>query len=291
MDAKAASHLDAMGLELDAVPGIVSVYCGRLGASPAYQRLADETHYAASTMKTAIMVAAFRPDNGLDLDSGVEVHDEFESAAPGAGRFAVEQDYDNDDEVWARLGKKVPLRWLVRRMIVRSSNLATNLVLERVGIAAAAQVWRNVGATRSVLGRGIQDYAARDAGISNLVTAADLARLLSWIATGAQATTGTHATTGAQAPTGPRDACREMIDILLAQECNDDLPEGLPAGTRIAHKNGWVDGIRHGSGVIFPGDAPPYLLTVCTTSDLADADAAGLVARLAAASWADRHEL
>jgi beta-lactamase class A len=86
-----------------------------------------------------------------------------------------------------------------------------------------------------------------------------------------------------------------MMDTLLAQECTEDLAAGLPPGTRIAHKNGWVEGVRHGAGVIFPPDAPPYVLAVCATTPLAvndtDDEACRLLSRIAAASWADRHAL
>jgi beta-lactamase class A len=86
-----------------------------------------------------------------------------------------------------------------------------------------------------------------------------------------------------------------MLDTLLGQECVEDLAAGLPPGTRIAHKNGWIPGVRHGAGVVFPADAPPYAIAVCTSTPLAvneqNAAACQLVARIAAASWADRHTL
>lgn len=272
-------HLAALAPRLDAAPGTVSVYCAPLDGPPRYARLADAPHYAASTMKVAVMAAAYRlADAGtLDLDAEVPVHAEFASALAGGPRFTMNQDYDQDDEVWARLGGTAPLRWLTRRMIVRSCNLATNLVLEATGVPAAAAVLADTGATGSTLGRGIEDAPAREAGIDNLVTAADLSRQLTAIAAGRDS--GVLASP---------ESCREMIDVLLAQEHTGDLADGLPPGTRIAHKNGWVEGIRHGTGVVLPDDAPPYVLTVCTSGPLPDEDACRLLADIAAASWADR---
>lgn len=271
-------HLSELDGRMAAAPGTVSVCCGPLDGPPAYQRLPDQRHYAASTMKAAVLAAAYRlaEAGAVDLDGKLDVHDGFASVAPGGTRFTMERDYDNDGEVWARLGGAAPLRWLLRRMIVRSSNLATNLVLERIGTSAVAEVWRGAGATASVTGRGIEDYPAREAGIDNLVTAADLARLLASIAAGRIA--------GA-------DSCAEMMAVLLDQECTDDLAAGLPPGTRIAHKNGWVHNIRHGAGVVLPDDAPPYAIAVCTSTELPDTDACRLVAAVSAAAWADRHDL
>ncbi|MGE5830545.1 MAG: serine hydrolase, partial [Micromonosporaceae bacterium] len=233
-----------------------------------------------STMKVAVLAALHRAAEAgrIDLDAEIPVRNRFESAVPGAPAFGCDQAEDNDDAVWQRVGGTATPRWLAQRMIVRSSNLATNHVLALVGTAAAAQVWAAVGARDSVVGRGIEDAAAREAGITNLVTAADLAALFGAIATGAAAL-------------APAQAGQAMLDCLLAQECTEDLAAGLPPGTRIAHKNGWVTGVRHGAGVVFPDDAPPYLLVVCTTTPLADPDACELLARVAAASWADRAQL
>ena len=84
------------------------------------------------------------------------------------------------------------------------------------------------------------------------------------------------------------DGCEQPTNSLLEIL----LIAGLPPGTRIAHKNGWIPGVRHGAGVVFPDDAAPYTIVVCTSTSLAvnehnDA-ACQLVARIAAASWADR---
>lgn len=251
---------------LDSLPPGVSVYIGPLGGPARYTRLPDQTHYAASTMKVAVLAALHR--SGADLDGEVPVHNVFVSAA--GGMFGCTRDYDSDKGVWERLGGTAPLGWLAERMITKSSNLATNIVLGHVGLDAVAEVWALAGARHSVTRRGIEDYAARDAGLDSLVTAADLAALFTAIVTGAL---------------GPPDG---MVATLLRQERTEDLAAGLPQGTRIAHKNGWVDGVRHGAGVVFPDDAPPYAIAVCTTSELSDADACGLIARVSAAAWEAR---
>lgn len=282
-------ELDA---HLAAVPGTISAYVGHLDHPPVYTRLPHATHYAASTMKVAVLAALYRAaDSGrLDLDKPVPVTNEFDSALPGAPRFSCAQHYDNDDAVWDRIGQKASLRWLANRMIIRSSNLATNLVLAHVGLPAVADIWSLAGARHSVTSRGIEDFAAREAGMTNLVTAADLAALLSTLAHNATA----------PGPLASPATCAAMLDVLFAQEHREDLAAGLPEGTRIAHKNGWVRGVRHGAGVVFPADAPPYTVVVCTTTDLADGGATGdeteddacrLIARISATVWQARRDL
>lgn len=267
---------------LAAAPGTVSVYVGRPGVRPAYTRRPDAPHYAASTMKVAVLAALHRAAEAgtLDLDAPVPVHNNFVSAKPGADRFSCRPDHDNDGAVWARLGGTASLRWLAERMIVRSSNLATNLVLGHVGLPAVAAVWADSGARHSRTGRGIEDLVARDDGLDNQVTAADLAGLFGAITRSRLA--------------GPA-ACTEMLEVLLRQERGEDLAAGLPAGTRIAHKNGWIRGVRHGAGTVFPDDAPPYTVVVCTSATPGgagdDAAACRLIARVSATAWAARHRL
>jgi beta-lactamase class A len=237
-------------------------------------RDADVPYYAASTMKVAVLAALYR--SGLDLDAPVEVVDEHDSAVGGGARYRNDRGYDDEDQVWTRLGATAPARWLARRMIVRSSNLATNLLLARVGRPAVAEVWRLAGATGSVTARGIEDYAARDAGLDNVVTAADLAALFGALHRGVLA--------------GP-DPSAEMLGLLADQEWRGDLARGVPPGVRVAHKNGWMTGIRHSAGIVYPPDAPPYVVAACSgyAEPVTDAEACARIAGLSAEAWAGRH--
>jgi beta-lactamase class A len=123
-----AARLNALEAELAGFPGRASVWCGPMDGPAAYARAAEATHYAASTMKVAVLAALYRAaENGsVDLDSAVPVRNDFSSAKPGAPRFRCSREEDNDAAVWDRLGAAASLRWLADRMIVRSSNLATN---------------------------------------------------------------------------------------------------------------------------------------------------------------------
>lgn len=274
----ALKKLDA---EIDALDGDFSVWLGRPGHGPVYARDVDRPHYPASTMKIGVMAAAFRlADAGeLDLDRQVPVHNHFTSAV--GGHFTMDPDYDSDPQVWQYQGATASLRWLVRRMIVRSSNLATNLVLEQVGYTAAQDAYRVCGATNSMTRRGIEDAAARDAGVDNEVTAKDLALQLSAM--------HDHTLASPQ-------SCKEMLAILTAQELNTDFARGLPENVDVALKNGWIVGIRHSAAVIYPHDAPAFVLSACASSPLADSEdgddeVCRLYGRLARAAWDARHTL
>jgi len=247
----------------------VSVWLAGLDGREVAALDADRAHYAASTMKLPLLVAALRrhEEGTLDLDAPLPVHNEFASALDGSA-YHLEQEEDQDDETWEQIGAAVPLRVLARRSIVRSGNLATNLVLERVGTAALADVLADSGcSTATVLPRGIGDYAARDAGLDNFVTAHDLGLVMLAVAND-------------EGPVG-----RQGELVLSRQEHRDKIPAGLPAGTYVANKTGWISTVSHDVALVRPENAPAYVLAVCTTTAVPEDDASALVAAVSRAVW------
>ena len=247
---------------------MLSIYVTRSGTTPFHTVNPDIVHDAASTMKAAVLAALHRSE--LDLDMSVPVPNSFPSIVPGT-MFRNSIEMDSDPDPWSHVGGQVTLRWLANRMITRSSNLATNVCLQHVGLAAVAEIWRSAGATNSSTNRLIEDYAAKKIGIANVVTAADLARLFLWL--------------------DP-----DELDLLALNKYRVDLAAGLPLGTRIAFKNGWFPGLRHSAGIVYPDDAAPYVIAVCYTGTLAtghavDDPAAQLIARISSEIWTQRHTL
>ncbi len=253
------------------------MWAGPVSGEPVVDYRSHDQHYAASMMKVALVSAAYREaERGcLDLDAAVMVHNSFRSAGDGSS-YAIDPDDDSDAQVWRRIGQRVALRWLCYRAIVRSSNLATNLVLEVVGVPAVEQVLAAAGATGSSVKRGIEDGTARAVGLHNTVTATDLARLFQGLMTGRLAS---------------ERSCAEIVSVLAAQQINDALPRGLPGGTWVAHKSGWMTGVSHDGGIVQPPDGEPFIFVICTTSDLAEQEGLDLIAAAAAAAWEDRKVL
>lgn len=252
--------------------GTVSVWLGAPSGRASFTRAEGVRHYAASTMKLPLLVAAYRRhDRGeLDLDASVRVHNEFKSVADGSV-FALEQTQDQDDETWALVGSTAPLRQLIRHAIVRSGNLATNICLEHVGTAEVAQVLADSGCTSStVLPRGIEDAAAREAGMQNLVTARDLGLVMAGVA-------------GRRL--GPERMCAEVETVLAHQEHRDKVVAGLPDGAYVANKTGWVEGVAHDVALVRPERAEPFVLAVCTTVTVPDPVASAMIAQVGRAAW------
>jgi beta-lactamase class A len=147
------------------------------------------------------------------------------------------------------VGTRVPVRDLIQHMITRSSNLATNALIELVGAANANATAHRLGAENVRVLRGVEDNKAYQAGMNNTTTARDLAVLLEAIERGRAAS---------------RASCDAMREILLRQEFNDEIPAGLPPGTRVAHKTGQITAVLHDAAIVYPESRAPYVLVVLT---------------------------
>ncbi|WP_280465747.1 class A beta-lactamase-related serine hydrolase [Nocardia brasiliensis] len=246
---------------------VLSIYAARLGEKPIYATRPDVPHDAASTVKAAVLAALYR--SGSDLNTTVLVHDRFLSRANGQS-FANSLAWDSDPIPWQRLGGRASLWWLADRMITSSSNLATNLCLEHIGLDPVSHIFGSAGVAANHMDRFIEDYPARDLGLTNQVTARGLATLFLLLRP-------------------------DELSVLARNRFRGDLPTGLPPDTPIAFKNGWFPGLRHSVGLITPSDSPPYALAICYTGPIATGrphhdPAASLLARISTAIWHKRHD-
>ncbi len=214
----------------------------------------DRWFHAASTIKVPILVGVFGAVHAGELlpQSRLHVRNRFRSADDGS-IFRVDPDRDANAVVHAAVGKTMQVRELAFHMIATSSNLATNLLLEYVGLEIMQRTLADLGLEDGIeLHRGVEDNCAFDAGISNRVTAAGLARLLKLIA---------------DERAFSRTLSKEMLDILHAQEFNSGIPAPLPKRTRVAHKTGEISTIAHDAGIVYLPGRNPYVLVVLSEWD------------------------
>ena len=228
----------------------VGVVFDEVGGRAAFSLNADSVFHAASTMKVPVMIEYFRAlDAGrIKPDQDLLLGTTFKSIVDGSP-YSLDAGVDSDSSVFGRVGRRVPLRWLIERMIVRSSNLATNTLIEVLDAQKVDATARSLGTTAMKVRRGVEDGKAFQQGLNNQTSARDLAVLLEAIETGKAAS---------------RESSRQMIDILAAQEFNDEIPAGLPKGTRVAHKTGWITGVTHDAAIVYPPGRKPYVLVVLT---------------------------
>lgn len=254
------------------VPGAeVAVSYRDLATGDSLDILGDVSFHAASTMKVPVMLEVLRATEAgrLSLDQRVLLVNRFHSIVDGSP-YALDPASDSDSSMYQRVGERVTIGELMERMIVRSSNLATNALIAVVGAEQANATARALGAVHIQVLRGVEDGKAFDAGRNNTTTSVDLAILL-------QKIERNEALTGASA--------RVMKDVLLRQEFNDEIPAGLPKGTPVAHKTGSITATLHDAAIVYPPGRAPYVLVVLTRRITDEKVAQSLIADLSRLVW------
>ena len=270
-DAARAQSGDSLRSKLEqrigATPGaVVGVYYKSLKSGELVTVQPDSSFHAASTMKLPVMIEFFRQveRKGIAEQQPILLINQFASIVDGSP-FSVAPLDDSDSTMYLRIGDRVPARELVERMIVRSSNLATNAIIALIGATNANATAHSLGAARIQVLRGVEDGKAFQKGLNNTTTARDLGMLLEAIE---KRTAGS-----------PR-ACNEMLGILSRQEFNDAIPAGLPPGTRVAHKTGSITGVLHDAAIVYLPNQSPYVLVVLTKNIQDDRIARALIVDL-----------
>lgn len=246
--AELAAAIARIEREAEARAIAVALFDSETGAAFAYQ--ADRWFHAASTIKLAILLGVYRAIHRRELIPRARLHvrNRFFSAAGGEA-FAVSADRDANAAVQAAIGGMMRVSELAHHMIATSSNLATNLLLDLVGLEAVQETLLELGLSGIDVRRGVEDERAFDRGIINRVTAAGLVKLLRLIAEERAFTP---------------ELSHEMLDVLHQQEFRNGIPARLPRTVRVAHKTGDISTVAHDAGVVYPIDRAPYVVAVLT---------------------------
>jgi beta-lactamase class A len=209
---------------------------------------ADEPFHAASTMKVPVLIELYSQvhQGKLRLDDPLVIRNEFRSLADGSP-YSLDPSDDSQADLYRAAGGTRTLAELCELMITVSSNLATNLLIERLGVDNIRRGAHALGADGMTVLRGVEDSKAFQQGLNNTTTARALAQLMSAIARGEAVDPASS---------------RAMSAILERQTFNDGIPAGLPAGTRVAHKTGEITRIQHDAAIVY---APrPFVLVILT---------------------------
>jgi beta-lactamase class A len=232
--------------------GALAVALYDYGADLHFSYQAGRTFHAASTIKLAILLALFRAseEGRLRLNDRLHVRNRFRSQADGSP-FFLQADRDGDPELYKSIGRTASLLALAETMIVRSSNLATNLLFNCIGAEFIAGTLAASGLEALRCVRGVEDEAAFAKGMNNQVTAGGLLKFFRRV----------HE----EKILSPLSRER-LFDILFQQRFNAMIPAGLPdsAKARVAHKTGEISTVCHDAGMIFLPGRSPYVLVVLT---------------------------
>jgi beta-lactamase class A len=211
----------------------------------------DRWFHAASTIKVPVLLGVFAAiEKGRMTEfSRIHVRNRFLSVV-GGSPYRIDVASDSTPEVHAAIGKTMQVRELARHMIVTSSNLATNLLIDIIGVEEIQQALHELGLDKEIdFRRGVEDNLAWEQHVNNRVTALGLLHALRMIA---------------EERAISEDASRHMLDILHAQEFKRGIPAGLPDDARVAHKTGEISTVAHDAGVVYLSDREPYVLVILT---------------------------
>jgi len=232
---------------------------------------ADVRMHAASTMKVPVMMQLFLDDQSGErsLDSTMPVKRTFRSIVDGS-EFDLPPESDSDTTFYGRVGEEASIRGMVERMITWSSNLATNILIEAAEPDRIAAMLHGIGADSMSVLRGVEDLKAFEAGLSNTTTARALGAVMASLV---------------ESDLFTEQSREGMLDILSRQHFTDGIPAGVPEGTRVANKTGWITGINHDAAIVFPDFAEPYVLVVMVRGHPADDQGEAMTAALSRIVW------
>ena len=212
---------------------------------------AERWFHAASTIKVPVLLGVFAAieRGGLTEFSRIHIRNRFYSIVDGSP-FRIDISRDSTPEVHEAIGKTLQVRELARHMIVTSSNLATNLLIDIVGVDRIKETLKELDLSDGIdFQRGVEDNVAWEKDINNRVTAEGLLKALRMIAE--------------EKAISPA-ASKHMLDILHGQEFKRGIPAGLPGEARVAHKTGEISTVAHDAGIVYLPDRPPYVLVILT---------------------------
>ena len=215
-----------------------------------------EHFHAASTMKTPVLAELFRQSEqgSFSMEDSITIKNVFKSIVDSS-EYSLDPADDSETGLYKRIGQKETIAALAYEMIIRSSNLATNLLIELVNPGQVMNTMKELGANDIKVLRGVEDNKAYQKGLNNTTTAYDLAILFEHMA---------------KETLVSKHASNEMIRILLDQQFNEIIPARLPGEVRVAHKTGSITGVQHDSGIVILPGGEKYVLVLLSRFDPID---------------------
>jgi beta-lactamase class A len=264
-EAKLGSAEAAIQARIERSSADVAVYFKTLDGTSEWTLRPDQAFHAASTMKVPVMIELFRQVKlgKVKLDDAIPIKNEFHSIVDGSV-YTLSAADDSEAELYKADGQTRTLSDLCELMIMASSNFATNLLIEKLGVENIRGTVHELGADGMNVLRGVEDNKAFEKGLNNTTTARGLGLLLQAIAEGKAVDAASS---------------RQMIAILQRQKFNEGIPAGLPPGIAVAHKTGEITKIHHDAAIVFA--KRPFILVILVHGLADKKDSAALMADIA----------
>lgn len=222
---------------LDTQEGFISVVVKSLVDERSFAYDADRVLRSASTIKVFIMSELFRQAKAemLSLADKIVLSETMLTGGDGILKEL-------------NLGHEFTLEEICTLMIILSDNMATNIMIDTLGMDNINAQISRLGMKHTSLQRKMMDSDAVKAGLNNYITANEFAAVLSSIYRGENV---------------DAQASEKMLDILKRQQVRGRLDLYLPEELLIAHKTGDLDNLEHDGGIVYL-ENEPYLICVLT---------------------------
>ena len=192
---------------------------------------------SASLIKLFIMVALFEAVRGGSIDLSIQVAFKESDRVGGAGTLQH-----------LSAGTAFSALEMIDLMITESDNIATNLLIDVIGMDEVNVSAGRLGFADTHLRRKMMDFDAAARGFENLTSVVDAARLLSRL----------HR----QECVG-KEADETMCGILERQTDRCKIPLLLPSGTVCKNKTGELPGVENDAAIIC-SPVGAYIIAVMT---------------------------
>jgi beta-lactamase class A len=228
-DKKANRVINMFKEKTNQVSGVWGLYVIDLKTSNFYGYNEDNSFQAASLIKLPVMVAMYQEAENGNLD--LESIYELKEAdkVEGAGIL-----YDKPE------GTKITYRRLIELMAQNSDNTAFKI---SVGLLGEEKVEEKI----MEFGMDKTSYA------ENKTSPKDMGRLLYKIESGQLISEKNK---------------NELFDFLTNTSFENLIPQGVPAGVRVAHKYGSEVGVKNDAGIVFSED--PFILVIVSEGIVED---------------------
>jgi beta-lactamase class A len=227
-----------------------------LGGTLVAQHDAAAPRIAASTIKLALLIELFRQEEAGDLDLSRQVTIQAKDVVGGTGSLQYQ------------VGRTLTLNELAHQMVIKSDNVAANILVDVVGMARVNANAQALNFPNTFFRRHMLDTTAQAAGIENMVSAADLASMMHGIVRDTMISASVS------------EKARAFLDE-RGQLDKDWLALNLPAGAQLSHINGTLAGVRNDVGLISSPTGRSFVLAVCEDHLANEASGEAAIARLA----------
>jgi beta-lactamase class A len=235
--------------QLPTMGGDYAFYFQRAGEEPVFQANADRFS-SASMIKIPILLAwaTLEQTGEISLDELCSLDSEPQVKGAGFAR---------------RLRcRRLPYHDILLMMIATSDNLCSNLAIQRIGIERLNEIFRGpLGLTGTQLQRRLMDFAARERGLDNIISARDCIHLFELVR-------------------ALPEKQRAWVDAMLL-ECQDSkllLRNIKRDSLHFHHKTGSIPGVLHDWG--YTDHCEIFLLTAQIPDEAAANQVFGLAGEL-----------